>query len=69
MNTAFTRLEIVSSHNCFSGVQRFYKHMSSEIGLPMGFGLFLPPKALAGERVPLLTYLGRPDLHRGNLCR
>jgi S-formylglutathione hydrolase len=57
MPIAFERLELISEHACFGGVQRFYKHASSEIGLPMHFGLFLPPQALAGEQVPLLTYL------------
>ena len=50
-------LELISEHACFGGVQRFYKHSSAEIGLPMRFGLFLPPQALAGQAVPLLTYL------------
>ncbi|MBQ0920258.1 S-formylglutathione hydrolase [Hydrogenophaga aromaticivorans] len=53
----FERLELVSEHGCFGGVQRFYKHASSEIGLPMRFALFLPPQALAGQKVPLLTFL------------
>lgn len=53
----FARLELVSEHGCFGGVQRFYKHASSEIGLPMRFALFLPPQALAGQKVPLLTFL------------
>lgn len=57
MNSSFERLELISEHACFGGVQRFYKHMSGEIGLPMQFGLFLPPQALAGERLPMLTYL------------
>lgn len=57
MNTTFERLELLSEHASFGGVQRFYKHMSSEIGLPMRFGLFLPAKAVAGEKVPLLTFL------------
>jgi S-formylglutathione hydrolase len=57
MNPSFERLELLSEHACFGGVQRFYKHMSSEIGLPMRFGLFLPAKAVAGEKVPLLTFL------------
>ena len=58
MNTmAFDRLELLSEHACFGGVQRFYKHASREIGLPMRFGLFLPPQALAGAQVPLLTFL------------
>ncbi|WP_342132466.1 S-formylglutathione hydrolase [Hydrogenophaga sp. OTU3427] len=50
-------LELLSEHACFGGVQRFYKHSSAEIGLPMRFGLFLPPQALAGQAVPLLTFL------------
>lgn len=54
---ALNRLELLSEHACFGGVQRFYKHASSEIGLPMRFGLFLPPQALAGQVVPLLTFL------------
>ncbi|WP_418320827.1 S-formylglutathione hydrolase [Piscinibacter sakaiensis] len=57
MTTPFERLEPISSHQCFDGEQRFYRHMSSEIGLPMRFGLFLPPQALAGQAVPLLTWL------------
>lgn len=48
--------ELQSEHACFGGVQRFYKHMSEEIGLPMRFGVFLPPQASAG-RVPALVYL------------
>lgn len=54
---ALDNLELISEHACFGGVQRFYKHSSAEIGLPMRFGLFLPPQALAGQAVPVLTYL------------
>ena len=54
----FERLELVSEHGCFGGVQRFYKHASSEIGLPMGFALFLPPQALAGQAVRLEVSAG-----------
>ncbi|MFZ2825062.1 S-formylglutathione hydrolase [Hydrogenophaga sp.] len=54
---SFDRLELRSEHGCFGGVQRFYRHASHMIGLPMQFALYLPPQALAGERVPLLTYL------------
>lgn len=49
--------ETLSEHACFGGVQRFHRHASAVIGLPMQFGLFLPPQALAGESVPLLVYL------------
>lgn len=57
MDSSFDRLELLSEHGCFGGVQRFYKHASRETGLPMRFGLFLPPQALAGQAVPLLTFL------------
>ena len=50
-------LELRSEHACFGGVQRFYRHASREIGLPMQFALYLPPQALAGAQVPALLYL------------
>jgi len=53
MNTA---LEILGEHACFGGVQRFYRHASREIGLPMRFSVYLPPAAQAGP-VPALIYL------------
>jgi S-formylglutathione hydrolase len=40
-----TRLE---EHGCFGGVQGFYEHASSTIGLPMRFGVYLPPQARQG---------------------
>jgi S-formylglutathione hydrolase len=50
-------LQLISEHACFGGVQRFYRHASGAIGLPMQFGVFLPPQALQGEPVPVLIYL------------
>ena len=49
--------ETLSEHACFGGVQRFHRHASAQINLPMRFGLYLPPQALAGAQVPLLVYL------------
>jgi S-formylglutathione hydrolase len=49
-------LETLSEHRCFGGVQGFYRHQSSEIGLPMKFGVFVPPQAALGP-VPVLFYL------------
>jgi S-formylglutathione hydrolase len=46
----------ISQHACFGGVQGFYQHSSSVIGLPMRFGVFLPPQAQQGP-VPVLVYL------------
>ena len=50
------QLEVLSEHGCFGGRQFFYRHASTEIGLPMRFALFLPPRASAAA-VPLLIFL------------
>lgn len=53
-------LELLSEHACFGGVQRFYRHNSSAIGLPMRFSVFLPPSAVApsgSAAHPALFYL------------
>ena len=53
-------LELLGQHGCFGGVQRFYRHLSRAIGLPMRFAVFLPPAdkiAAAGGKVPALLYL------------
>ena len=52
-------LELTSEHACFGGVQRFYSHPSSAIGLPMRFSVFLPAQALTVKisKVPALFYL------------
>ena len=36
-------MELLSEHGCFGGTQRFHRHDSAEIGLPMRFALFVPP--------------------------
>ncbi len=46
----------ISEHACFGGVQGFYQHASTVIGLPMRFGVFVPPQAKASP-VPLLFWL------------
>jgi S-formylglutathione hydrolase len=51
-----TSLELLSEHACFGGSQRFYRHASAQIGLPMRFSVFLPPQAENGP-VPALLYL------------
>ena len=50
-------LELKSAHACFGGAQRFYEHFSREINLPTKFSVFLPTKALMGEKVPAVMYL------------
>lgn len=49
-------LELLSEHPCFGGVQRFYRHHSDVIGLPMRFSAFIPAN-LADSRLPALIYL------------
>jgi S-formylglutathione hydrolase len=49
-------LDLISQHACFDGSQRFYRHDSSAIGLPMRFSIYLPPGA-EGKKLPVLFYL------------
>ncbi len=55
-NMTSSPLELLSEHTCFGGVQRFYQHASSTIGLPMRFSVFLPAQAQQGV-VPALIFL------------
>ena len=56
---AAAALTLLSEHACFGGVQRFYQHDSTVIGLPMRFSVFLPPAAVtaAAQAVPALIFL------------
>src|ERR1700686_1492313 len=49
-------LELISEYMSFGGVQRFYRYDSRAIGLPMRFGVYLPPQASRGK-VPALFFL------------
>jgi S-formylglutathione hydrolase len=49
-------LKTISEHRSFGGVQGFYSHVSTEIGLEMRFAVFVPPQAAAGK-LPVLYYL------------
>ena len=49
-------MERLSEHASFGGTQGFYRHESDTIGLPMKFGVFVPPQAQHGP-VPVLVYL------------
>ncbi len=48
--------QVLSEHACFGGVQGFYRHASTVIGLPMRLGVFRPQQARQGP-VPALVYL------------
>jgi len=54
--TELAQPTVFSEHACFGGLQRFYQHNSSAIGLPMRFSVYLPPDA-AGKQLPVLFYL------------
>jgi S-formylglutathione hydrolase len=49
-------IKTIAEHKCFDGVQGHYSHDSLEIGLPMRFSVFQPPKARK-HKVPMLFYL------------
>ena len=46
----------VSEHASFGGVQGFYRHESTTIGLPMRFGVYRPAHG-AATPLPALVYL------------
>jgi S-formylglutathione hydrolase len=52
-------MELLASHACFGGEQRFYRHASAQVGLPMRFSVFLPSQALGAraQPVPALVFL------------
>ena len=47
---------LLSTHHCFDGVQSFYEHASSVVGLTMRFSVYMPPQAKHGA-VPAVMYL------------
>ena len=49
-------LELISEHACFGGTQRFYRHQSTAVGLPMRFSVFLPAVE-PGVKLPAVFYL------------
>ncbi|MDB4989115.1 MAG: S-formylglutathione hydrolase, partial [Myxococcaceae bacterium] len=53
-NSAVT---VRSEHRVYDGKQGFYEHQSEACAGPMRFGVYLPPAALKGGRVPALYFL------------
>lgn len=51
-----TTLETRSLHRCFGGIQGYYQHPSTVIGLPMRFSVYQPPQA-KDHAVPVLFFL------------
>lgn len=50
-------LRTVSAARCFDGEQRTLAFDSAQTGTPMRVSVYLPPRALAGERRPVLWFL------------
>ncbi len=50
-------ITVLSEQECFEGLQGVYSHASAACGVDMRFAVFQPPQALAGQRVPVVTYL------------
>lgn len=51
-------LTTLDEHRCFGGVQGFYEHASAEVGLPMRFGVYVPPQAHHEPRPVLYCLAG-----------
>ncbi len=49
-------LETLAEYRCFGGIQGFYRHISTTVGLPMRLGVYRPAQASHGP-VPVLFYL------------
>jgi S-formylglutathione hydrolase len=49
-------MRTLSEHRCFDGIQGYYAHASTEVGLDMRFAVFQPPQARIGP-VPVVYYL------------
>lgn len=50
-------MERIEQHAAAGGVQEVWAHASDALGCRMKFAVYLPPKALAGERCPALYFL------------
>lgn len=50
-------LELVSSTKCYNGLQKVYKHHSSELNCAMNFSLYEPVTASSGDKFHVLFYL------------
>jgi len=51
-----TAVETRSLHRCFGGIQGYYQHPSTVIGLPMRFSVYQPPQA-KDHAVPVVFFL------------
>ncbi|MDO5653750.1 MAG: S-formylglutathione hydrolase [Brachymonas sp.] len=50
-------MQRIEHHASFGGRQEVWQHASTSTGTDMKFGIYLPPKAVAGEKCPVLYWL------------
>lgn len=50
-------MKLLSSIQCFGGLQSQYEHQSHTLNCTMQFSVYLPPQAQAGQRVPVVYWL------------
>lgn len=50
-------MKLLSSVQCFGGLQNQYEHMSETLGCTMQFSVYLPPQAQAGQKVAVAYWL------------
>jgi S-formylglutathione hydrolase len=50
-------LELLSSHRCFDGWQKRFRHYSSSLNCDMNFSIYLPPQLEHGIAVPVVYWL------------
>lgn len=50
-------LELLSSNKCFGGWNKRYRHRSRTLDCEMVFGIYLPPQAVRGAKLPVVYWL------------
>mgnify|MGYP006213175941 FL=1 len=50
-------MKLLSSVQCFGGLQNQYEHVSATLNCTMQFSVFLPPQAADGHKVPVAYWL------------
>ncbi|MCR2747708.1 S-formylglutathione hydrolase [Limnobacter parvus] len=50
-------MKMLSSVQCFGGLQNQYEHQSTTLNCTMQFSVFLPPQAADGQKVPVAYWL------------
>lgn len=50
-------MKLLSSVQCFGGLQNQYEHVSEALNCTMQFSVYLPPQTQAGQKVPVAYWL------------